>query len=123
MRTAAMLSLLAMTAAFAGCEGLGSPPSPESEATAAIKTRLGPDYDVHLMTTHKTPDGVVVCGYAGPKPMPPTDKAYAFPLADREFIFQAHKLTLDGDEDTASFEASIHKGCPGLIENPMHGVP
>jgi hypothetical protein len=118
MRThGVLLPLTAVIAALAGCDQV-SPSSPSNEAVAAIKARLGPDYEAHLMTTHKTPTGVVVCGYAGPKLLPPTDKAYPFPPGDRVFLYQDRHLTLGGDTDPASFDATVNKACPDFPRAP-----
>ena len=89
--------------------------APVNDARAAVKQRLGDDWNITLPIVEKsgTPDAYV-CGYTEP---PHEAKPGATPpLKDEHlFMYVDHKLILTDDVGTTALGDRVDKECPGFM--------
>lgn len=108
----------AVIGAFVVISASAAVASPENDAVAALKARLGADVSPHLMTTRQWRHDVAVCGYAGHGAAIPAKAAYSFPPGDRGFVWRGHRLVVEGEVDRARFAVLARAACPGMLERP-----
>jgi hypothetical protein len=113
--SAALILLL-----LAGCSKPLRPVETSQEAKAALRKRLGPNTELHYISTTIRHGSSAICGYAGDKPIEAPNHV-TLPSHDHRFIYARGQLTLDSDVEGFEFERKIAADCPSFAG--IHGMP
>jgi hypothetical protein len=110
----ALFAIFAATTSLTACNAQ-SLLKPVDDARAAVKQRLGDDYNITLEIVEQSgkPDAYV-CGYTQP-PRDPDAKVQKPLSDDRLFIYRDQKLTLADDVGKTALGDQVDKDCPGLM--------